>query len=55
MLLKLLVCIFSIVVFIKNISYAIYENKNNNNTIGAICVGGFSFIAVTVLNIVLFV
>lgn len=55
MLLKLLVFIFSIIVFFKNISYSIYEYKTNNNTIGAICIGCFSFITVVFLSIVLFI
>lgn len=55
MLLKLLVFIFSIIVFLKNISYSIYEYKTNNNTIGAICIGCFSFITVVFLSIVLFI
>ena len=54
MLLKLLVCIFSIVILVKNISYAKYEYTVCNNSIGAVCISVFVFITVTLLNIILF-
>ncbi len=55
MFLKALVCIFSFLVLIKNISYSSYEYKSNKNVIGAICVAGLSIISFIFLNIVLFI
>lgn len=54
MFLKIIVSFFSILVFIKNISFSIYEHDNNKNNIGAACVAVLSFISSVVLNIVLF-
>jgi len=54
MLLKLLVCFFSIMVLIKNFSYAMYEYKVNQNSVGAACVSVVSFICFVWLNAVLF-
>ncbi len=54
MFLKLIICIFSILVLVKNISYSMYEYKTNKNITGAISVTLFSFVAVIVLNVVLF-
>ena len=54
MFLKLIICVFSILVFVKNISYSMYEYQNNKNIIGAISVTLFSLVAVIVLNVVLF-
>ncbi len=54
MFLKLLVSLFGILAFIKNISYSIYEYKNNSNTVGAFFVCSLSFVSITILNLVLF-
>lgn len=54
MFLKLLVSLFSILVFVKNISYSVYEYRDNENTVGAFCVVFFSLLSITILNIVLF-
>lgn len=52
---KLLVCIFSIWILLKNISYSIYEYKINNNKSGAISVLLFNIICFVFANIILFV
>ena len=54
MFLKLLVCLFSIIVLVKNFSYAMYEYRINENSVGAACVCVFSFVSVVWLNAVLF-
>lgn len=54
MFLKVLVSIFSILVFIKNILYSVYEYRTNENIVGALSVAATSFFSVVVLNIVLF-
>ena len=55
MFLKLLVSLLSIIILVKNFSYAIYEYKTNSNTIGSISVIIVSFITVLIFNIVLFI
>ena len=54
MFLKLLISLFSILILIKNFSYAMYEYDTNKNAIGAVCVALLSLSSVAVLNIVLF-
>ena len=54
MFLKVLVSIFSILVFIKNVLYSVYEYRTNENIVGALSVAATSFFSVVVLNIVLF-
>ena len=54
MFLKLLVCIFSIVVLVKNISYAKYEFKINNNKLGSLSVAVISIFSFFILNYILF-
>ncbi len=51
---KILVCVLSIWIFIKNISYAIYEYKENNNISGSVAVAVFNVICVIFANVVLF-
>lgn len=55
MFLKLLVSFFSVVVLVKNFSYAKYEYTTNNNKFGATSIAFFSFVSIIVLNVVLFV
>ena len=54
MFLKLLVCLFSICIFIKSIYYSIYEYNSNKNSIGAISNAIVSLVSILTLNIVLF-
>lgn len=54
MFLKILVSFFSVLVFVKNISFSMYEYDINKNIFGAICVAAVSFISLIVLNLVLF-
>ena len=54
MFLKILVSIFSIIVLIKNFSYAKYELNTNQNKLGAISIGIFSFATTFILNTILF-
>ena len=54
MFLKILVSFFSVLVFIKNISFSMYEYDINKNSIGAVCVVVVSFVSLIVLNVVLF-
>ncbi len=51
---KLIVCILSIWILIKNISYAIYEYKVNNNVGGSLTVAIFNIICTIFVNVVLF-
>lgn len=51
---KILVCILSIWIFIKNISYAIYEYKINKNISGSISVIVFNILCLIFSNIVVF-
>ena len=54
MFLKILVSFFSVLVFVKNISFSMYEYDINKNSIGAVCVVVVSFVSLIVLNVVLF-
>ena len=54
MFLKILVSFFSVLVFVKNISFSMYEYDINKNSIGAVCVVVVSFVSLSVLNVVLF-
>ncbi len=54
MFLKLLVCVFSVMVLVKNFSYAIYEYKVNKNFVGSACVSVVSLVSVVLLNAILF-
>lgn len=50
---EILVCIFSIWVLIKNLSYAVYEYKVNNNTAGSIMVVLLNIICFILINTML--
>ena len=50
---KWLVCILSIWVFIKNMSFAIYEYKVNENVIGSITVIIFNLFCIIFTNLTL--
>lgn len=52
-LMKLIIFIFNILILIKNISYAFYEKKFNNNKFGSISVIFLSFICFIITNITL--
>ena len=54
MFLKILVSIFSIFVFIKNVSFSKYENDVNKNLLGSLSIMLVSFVSVVFLNVVLF-
>lgn len=54
MFMKWLVCILSIWVFIKNMSFAIYEYKVNENVIGSITVIVFNLFCIIFTNLTLF-
>ena len=54
MFIKLFVSLFSILVLIKNFSYAMYEYRTNENVVGSVTVALVSFITVAFLNVVLF-
>lgn len=54
MFLKILVSVFSIFVFIKNVSYSKYENDVNKNLLGSLSVVLVSFVSLVFLNVVLF-
>ncbi len=54
MFLKILVSIFSIFVFIKNVSFSKYENDVNKNLLGSLSIMLVSFVSVVSLNVVLF-
>lgn len=51
---KVLVCVLSIWIFMKNISYAIYECKENKNVSGGVIIAVFNVICVIFANVVLF-
>jgi len=51
---KILFCLLSIWIFIKNLSYGIYEYKINKNIIGSYSVIIFNVICLFLINIVLF-
>ena len=54
MFLKILVSIFSIFVFIKNVSFSKYENDVNKNLLGSLSIILVSLVSVVFLNVVLF-
>ena len=54
MFLKLLVSFFSIIILIKNLSYAMYEHRINKNAIGSASICVTSLLGVVILNVVLF-
>ena len=51
---KILVCLLSIWIFIKNLSYGIYEYKDNRNVIGSCAVIVFNVVCLIFGNVVLF-
>ena len=51
---KILVCILSIWIFVKNLSYGIYEYKVNKNVIGSLAVIVFNVVCLIFGNVVLF-
>ena len=51
---KVLVCLLSIWIFIKNLSYGIYEYKVNKNIVGSYAVIVFNVICLIFGNVVLF-
>lgn len=52
-LMKLIIFIFNILIIIKNISYAVYERKVNNNKFGSISVLFLGLICFVITNITL--
>ncbi len=51
---KILVCILSIWILIKNISYAVYEYKVNNNISGSLTVAIINVFCFIFANVTLF-
>lgn len=51
---KILVFLLSIWIFIKNLSYGIYEYKVNNNVVGSSAVIVFNVVCLVFANVVLF-
>lgn len=51
---KILVCILSIWILVKNISYAIYEYRVNNNVSGSLTVAIINVVCFVFANVVLF-
>lgn len=54
MFLKVLVSLFSIIALLKNISYSIYEYKNNKNYIGCVSIIALSLLSFVIINTVMF-
>lgn len=52
-IMKILICILSIWIFLKNISFAIYEYKENQNLSGSITVVILNIICIISCNIFL--
>ena len=51
---KVLVSLFSIIIFIKNISYAHYEAATNKNISGCVSIVFINIVTVVLINSVLF-
>ncbi len=51
---KILVCILSIWILIKNLSYAVYEYKVNNNVSGSLSIAIFNVVCFVFANIAIF-
>lgn len=51
---EILVCIFSVWVLIRSISYAVFEYKVNKNVVGAVSVALFNVITFVFINIMLY-
>lgn len=52
---QILVILLTIIVFIKTLSYGIYELNNNNNKLGGFTVITFSIFSLIIPNLVIYI